>query len=157
MAKSFFCTHEIKYLGYILPREGIKPQPKKVQAILALNPPNKVKELQHILGMVQYYWDMCAKGRDIMAPLSDPVGESGETRTTKKNKNKKKRWRWDLIHHQTFDNIKATNTKEVVLAYHYLLKPCKIYTDASTMQVGAVITQDNRPITFFSRKLSKTQ
>ncbi len=34
-AKSLFCTHEIEYLGYIT-REGIKPQPKKVQEILAL-------------------------------------------------------------------------------------------------------------------------
>jgi hypothetical protein len=44
-AKSFFCTHEIEYLGYILTRKGIKPQPKKVQAILALTPPNNIKEL----------------------------------------------------------------------------------------------------------------
>jgi hypothetical protein len=29
----FFCTHEIEYLGYILTREGIKPQPKKVKAL----------------------------------------------------------------------------------------------------------------------------
>jgi len=57
-AKSFFCTHEIEYLGYILTRGGIKPQQKKVQAILALNPPNNVKELRHFLGMVQYYRDM---------------------------------------------------------------------------------------------------
>ncbi len=28
-AKSFFCTHEIKYLGYMLTRGGIKPQIKK--------------------------------------------------------------------------------------------------------------------------------
>jgi hypothetical protein len=41
-AKSLFCAHEIDYLGYILTREEIKPQqPKKVQAILALNLPNK--------------------------------------------------------------------------------------------------------------------
>ncbi len=39
-AKSSFFTHEIEYLAYILTREGIKPQPKKVQVILALNPPN---------------------------------------------------------------------------------------------------------------------
>ncbi len=32
-----------------------------------------------------------------------------------------------------------------------------IYTDASTMQLRAVITQDNQPITFFSRKLSEMQ
>ncbi len=36
-AKSSFCAHEIEYLGCILTREGIKPQPKKVQAILTLN------------------------------------------------------------------------------------------------------------------------
>jgi hypothetical protein len=51
--KSFFCTHEIEYLGYILTRGGIKPQPKEVQAILALNLPNNVKDLWHFLGMVQ--------------------------------------------------------------------------------------------------------
>jgi hypothetical protein len=50
--KSVFCAQETEYLGYILNRDGIKPQPKKVQAILALNPPNKVKELQRFLGMV---------------------------------------------------------------------------------------------------------
>jgi hypothetical protein len=45
-AKSFFCTHEIEYLGYILARGGIKPQQKKVQAIITINPPNNVKELR---------------------------------------------------------------------------------------------------------------
>jgi hypothetical protein len=47
-AKSFFCTHQIEYLGYILARGGIKPQQKKVLAILAINPPNNVKELRYI-------------------------------------------------------------------------------------------------------------
>jgi hypothetical protein len=37
------------------------------------------------------------------------------------------------------------------------LKPFEIYTDASSTQLEAVITQDNRPIAFFSRKLSKMQ
>jgi hypothetical protein len=32
-----------------------------------------------------------------------------------------------------------------------------MYTDASSKQLGAVITQDNRPIAFLSRKLSDMQ
>ncbi len=44
-----------------------------------------------------------------------------------------------------------------VLAYAEFLKPFEIYTDAFSTQLGAVITQDNRPIAFFSRKLSETQ
>ncbi len=28
-AKSLFCAHEIEYLGYVLTRGGIKPQPRK--------------------------------------------------------------------------------------------------------------------------------
>jgi hypothetical protein len=43
--KSVFCAQETEYLGCILTRDGIKPQPKKVQSILALNLPNNVKEL----------------------------------------------------------------------------------------------------------------
>jgi hypothetical protein len=45
--KSVFCAQETEYLGYILTRGGIKPQPKKVQAILALNPPNNAKNFDN--------------------------------------------------------------------------------------------------------------
>ncbi len=43
------------------------------------------------------------------------------------------------------------------MAYLDFTKPFEIYTDASTMQLGSVITQANKPIAFFSRKLSVTQ
>ena len=33
----------------------------------------------------------------------------------------------------------------------------KFYTDSSKLQIGAVITQANRPLVFFSRKLSSAQ
>ncbi len=154
-AKSSFCAHEIKYLGYILTREGIKPQSKKVQVILMLNPPNNVEELRHFLVMVQYCQDKWARCSGMLAPLTDLVGECRETKITRMNKTKKKAWRWDLIHQQAFDNVKAVIAKETFLDYPDVLKPIDIYTDASSTQLGAVITQDNRPIAFFSRKLSK--
>ncbi len=155
--KSIFCAQETEYLGYILTRDGIKPQPKKVQSILAFNPSNNVKKLQQFLGMVQYYRDMWQKRSEMLAPLTDLVGECGETKTAKKNKTKKKPWQLKSIHQQAFDNVKATIAKEVVLAYPDFTKQFEIYTDASTMQLGSVITQGNNPIAFFSRKLSVTQ
>jgi hypothetical protein len=89
VAKSSFCAHEIEYLGYILTREGIKPQPKKVQVILMLNLPNNIKELTHFLRMVQYYQDMWARRSEMLAPLTDLVGECREKKTTRINKTKK--------------------------------------------------------------------
>jgi hypothetical protein len=83
------------------------------------------------------------------------VGVCGETKTTCKNKVKKIPWHWDSIHQTEFDNVKKTIAKEVVLAYPDFT--IDIYIDASTKQLGAVITQDNRPIVFFSWKLSSVQ
>ncbi len=60
-----------------------------MQAILAPNLPNNVKELRHFLGIVQYYRDMWAKHSEMLAPLTDLVGEFGKTKTSKKNKKKK--------------------------------------------------------------------
>jgi hypothetical protein len=43
------------------------------------------------------------------------------------------------------------------LAYLDYSKVFEIYTDVSSKQLGAVLTQDNRPIAFFSWRLSNTQ
>jgi hypothetical protein len=156
-AKSIFCALEIEYLGYVLTKDGIKPQSNKVQAILAIKPPTGVRELRHFLGMVQYYRDLWARWSDMLAPLISLVGECSQTKSTKANGTKKVPWHWDEVHQRAFDHVKATITIDVVLAYPDYSKVFEIYTDASSIQLGAVITQDNRPIAFFSQKLSDTQ
>ena len=52
--KPKFFAEETDYLGYIHTSNGIKPQPKKVQAILAITLPKNVKDLHSFLGIVQY-------------------------------------------------------------------------------------------------------
>jgi hypothetical protein len=91
-AKSTFCALEIEYLGYVLTRDGIKPQNNKVQAILAIKPPTGVKQLRHFLGMVQYYRDLWARRSDMLAPLTTLVGECSQTKTTKAKGTKKVPW-----------------------------------------------------------------
>jgi hypothetical protein len=152
-----FCALEIEYLSYVITRDGIKPQNNKVQAILAIKPPTGVKQLRHFLGMVQYYCDLWARQSNMLAPLTSLVGECSQTKTTKAKGTKKEPWHSDEVHQRAFDHVKATIAKDVVLAYPDYSKVFKIYTDASSKQLGAVITQDNRPIAFFSRKLSNMQ
>ena len=78
-------------------------------------------------------------------------------KVTRAKKTKKKAWHWDEVHQIAFDNVKSTIARDVVLAYPDYSKEFEIYTDASSKQLGAVITQGNKPIAFFSRKLTETQ
>ena len=93
----------------------------------------------------------------MFALLNDFVGECGHTKVTKAKGTKKAPWHWENIHQEAFNQIKATITQDVFYAYPDFIKPFKIYTDASASWLGAVITQDNRLLAFFSRKMSDTQ
>ncbi len=129
--KSTFCTLEIEYLGYVLSKDEIKPQSNKVQAILAIQPPNGVKQLGHFLGIVQYYHDLWARRSNMLAPLTALVGECGQTKDTKAKGTKKVPWHWDEVHQRAFDHVKATIPRDVVLAYPDYSEVFEIYTDAS--------------------------
>jgi hypothetical protein len=138
--KSTFWALEIEYLGYVLTRDGIKPQSNEVQAILAIKRPTGVREQRHFLGMVQYHCDLWARWSNMLAPLTSLVGECSLTKSTKAKGTKKVPWHWDEVHQSAFDHVKATIIKDVVLAYPDYSKVFEIYTDASSKQLGAVIT-----------------
>jgi hypothetical protein len=93
----------------------------------------------------------------MLAPLSNLVGECGHTKVTKANETKKVPWHCDKTHQQAFDNVKATIAKDVTLAYPDYTPGFEVYTGSSKLKLGAFITQANRLLVFFSRKLSPTQ
>jgi hypothetical protein len=125
--------------------------------IIPITVPKQVKHLCSFLGMVQYYQDLWARCSEMLAPLTSLVGECGHTTVTRSKKTKIKAWHWDEVHQLAFDNLKAIITRDVVLAYPDYSKEFDIYTDASSKQLGAVITQGNKTIAFFSRKLTEMQ
>ena len=71
--------------------------------ILALIAPQNVKELRRFLGMVQYYRDMWTKQSEMLALLTDLVGEFGHTKVTKAKGTKKVPWHWDEVNQKAFD------------------------------------------------------
>ena len=142
--KSFFGRKEFEYLGYVLTPDGIKPVEKKVKAILDLAPPRNLKELRSFLGMVNYYRDVWMRRSHILAPLN---------RLVKKDV----KWNWTDVEQRAFDNIKRVMSKETLLHYPDFNKEFEIHTDASLRQIGAVISQNGKPIAFYSRKLRDGQ
>jgi RNase H-like domain found in reverse transcriptase/Integrase zinc binding domain/Reverse transcriptase (RNA-dependent DNA polymerase) len=142
--KSSFCALEADYLGFVLTRDGIKPQPKKVQAILNIAPPTTVKQVRSFAGMVNHYKPMIPRRSHLMAPIIE---------LTKK----KHKFIWTEECQKSFDQIKAQLARQISLIYPDYSRPFHIYTDASKLQLGAIVTQDKKPIAFYSRKLTGPQ
>ena len=142
--KSFFGRYELEYLGYWITRKGIQPTQKKVEAIQALKPPKTRKELRRLIGMFNYYRDMWPKRSETLALLFSMTSS-------------KVKWQWTEVHQQAFEEIKRIITKETLLMYPNFNEVFDIHTDASKTQLGAVISQNGKPIAFYSRKLNPAQ
>ena len=54
-SKCVFNTDKISYLGYIVSSDGIEPDTSKFNPIMLCPDPANVKELQSVLGSLQYY------------------------------------------------------------------------------------------------------
>jgi hypothetical protein len=142
--KSYFARAELEYLGYWITRDGIKPIPKKIQAIQQIAAPKNKKELRSFIGVVNYYRDMWVRRSHVLAPLANLTSKAAK-------------WKWESEHEQAFRTIKNIIAREVMLAYPDFSKPFEIHTDASHSQLGAVISQEGKPIAFYSRKLNPAQ
>jgi RNase H-like domain found in reverse transcriptase/Reverse transcriptase (RNA-dependent DNA polymerase) len=142
--KSFFMKSKLEYVGYWISKQGVSPTTKKVNAIANIATPTNKKEFRHFIGMVNYYRDMWIRQSHILAPLAALTSKTAK-------------WQWGEEEQKAFDTMKRVISKETLLAYPDFDKPFVIHTDASHTQLGAVISQDNKPIAFYSRKLKPEQ
>jgi hypothetical protein len=143
-SKSHFCCSELEYLGYLINRKGVRPTLKKVEAIKNIASPKTRKQLRSFIGMVNYYRDMWPKRSHILSPLSALTSA-------------KVKWKWTSDCQQAFDEMKQMIARETLLTYPNFNKPFEIHTDASQVQLGACISQEGKPVAFYSRKLNSAQ
>ena len=117
---------------------------KKIDAILNIATPTKRKQVRSFLGMVNFYRDMWPKRSQILAPLT--------ALTSTENK-----WKWTAVEDNAFKEMKRVMARETLLAFPDFNKTFVIHTDASLTQLGSVISQEGKPIAFYSRKLNQAQ
>jgi len=144
VAKCKWFQDSVTYLGFIITREGIKPQPEKIQGILHMQRPTTQKQVRRFVGMVNFYRDLYPKRAELLAPLTTLCGQ-------------KQKFFWGNEHEDAFKKVKQQIAQETMLTYPQFDQPFIVYTDASEKQIGGVVTQDNKPLGFFSRKLTDTQ
>jgi len=53
--KCCFAVESIVFLGYVVSKEGTKPDPKKIDAVLHFSEPKTVTSVRSFLGLIGYY------------------------------------------------------------------------------------------------------
>ena len=66
-------------------------------------------------------------------------------------------WRWPVECQTTFDELKVTMTRGLILGLVDVSKPFLVETDASNFVFGGVLTQEGHPIAYKSHKLNNVE
>lgn len=146
--KCKFMKNEIKYLGFVVGKDGIKADSDKVRTIKEMKPPVDVRGVRAFIGCVSYYRRFCPKFSEIAIPL---------IKLTKKHS----KFEWTQECQDAFEKLKIVLTEAPTLAFPDPKREYTLYTDASDNCVGAVLTQNfgqgEQPIHYLSHKLSDSQ
>lgn len=159
--KSEFLKNDVEFLGFIVSKNGLKPNPKKIEAIQRYPQPKSLKELRMFLGLAGYYRRFIKDYAKLAKPLTNLLrGEDGHRRISK-HESKNFKINFDDEQIQAFNVIRNILSSDDVLISPDFTKPFILTTDASDKALGAVLsqlTQDGeRPISFISKSLSRTE
>ena len=53
--KSSWTKDQVEYLGFLLNRDGVEPQPMKIQGILDMDTPETQRHVREFIAMVNFY------------------------------------------------------------------------------------------------------
>ena len=126
MDKCSFAKKEIKFLGHIISKEGRKPDPEKITAIVEMPPPKDRKQLKSFLGMVSYYSVFVPKMRQMRGPLDDLE--------------KNEKFEWLRVHQESFTSLKKVLQSNLLLTHYDPKRDIVIAADACEYGIGTVIS-----------------
>lgn len=149
VSKSRFCMKTLKYLGYIVSEEGLRPDPEKISAISNYPQPTNIKDVRRLLGLAGWYRRFIPDFASISAPITSLL------------KKTKMKFDWTDQAQQAFEQIKTRLSSSPVLANPDYEKPFIVQTDASDVGIGGILIQgegeSERVIAYWSQKLSSAQ
>ncbi len=141
-----FKKTQITYLGHVISKEGLKADPKKIDAIEKMPTPEDKAGVQRLMGMVGYLQKFAPNLSTVSAPLRELV-------------KKRTNFRWDdHVHGKALTEIKKMLLEPPILKYFDAeSNTTKLQADASEAGLGACLMQEGQPVQYASRALSDTE
>jgi hypothetical protein len=149
-AKCAFCRPTFEILGFVATKDGLKPNPKKVEAIKDFPYPRSPKEVERFLGMITWLRRFVPRITQLTTGLR-LVSKQDPRKFVLSMKAKKE-----------VDALKDILTSDICMAHPDFSRRFYIHVDASKHALGAILTQldengHHRVVEYASKVLSSTQ
>lgn len=150
--KCLFNVRSLKFLGYTVSSEGIKPPEEKLNELNNFPCPIDSKSLRRLLGMLNFYRKLVPKFAEIVLPLTEKIRLFPNAKNFDMTKEEK----------QSIDRIKKVLSELSPLPHPISnVVRYQLVTDSSQYAIGAALNQmvNNEPIPigFYSCKLTQPQ
>ncbi|KAK5843606.1 hypothetical protein PVK06_006063 [Gossypium arboreum] len=136
-SKCEFWLREVTFLGHVVSAEGIKVDPRKIEAILEWKPPRTVSEIRSFLGLAGYYRRFVEGFSVMAAPLTKLI-------------RKRVPFVWTEKQQEAFEKLKKVLIETPVLIQPESGKDFTVYSDASHVGLGCVLMQEGKVVAYAS-------
>ena len=126
--KCTFAAKEVNYLGHRVTEEGLLPDSSLLAAIREIPPPETATEVRSFLGLAGYYRHYVKGFAAIAAPLHALTRKDAV-------------FHWSEDCQAAFDRLKTLLTTSPTTAFPDFSQTFRLYTDASTAGLGAILAQ----------------
>ncbi|CAH1427636.1 unnamed protein product [Lactuca virosa] len=137
-SKCDFWIREVQFLGHVINQEGIMVDPAKIKAVTKWERPKSPTKIRSFLGLVGYYRRVIQGFSSGVAPL---------TALTHKGA----RYTWIEKHEEAFEKLKKNLCEAPILSLPKGIKDFTVYSYASRVRLGCVLTLRDRVIAYASR------
>ena len=146
--KCAFAAKEVSYLGHRVTEEGLLPDSALLAAIQEIPPPKTAIEIRSFLGLARYYQRYVKNFAAIAGPLHALTRKDAV-------------FHWSADCQDAFDRLKTLLTTSPITAFPDFSQSFRLYTEASTAGLGAILAQvregKERIICCSSRSLNQAE
>jgi transposase InsO family protein len=142
--KSVLRQEKVKFIGYIISQGSVQMDPARVEAINQFKPPTDKKQLMSYLGCLTY---LARFTNELVEPM----------KTLRELLPKEVEYVWQSKHASAFEETKRLVSNLPTLTTYDSELELELSVDASNLGLGAMLTQNGKPLGFGSRTLTETE